>query len=178
MGTKLGKALIPVLVLLTFIPFRGASADVGPKPTMNFNFVQGFPGLPLNITSGTLYECEQPDCQDATPLEELGPQGFDCQATSCSALGYGFSTYQQLEIQFSDGKTRRSNVFENVDFNANYKVTIREDDLLVEPLSGSVVNLDIRGLTLYLALGAGCLCVIVVGAVAVFLIVWRLAKKK
>ncbi len=109
-------------------------ADIGPKPTMEFEF-----DLPNGVTiaSGIQYECDQADCSDAAPLEELGPQRLFCDAERCSAIAYGFAPYHRLEIQFSDGKTLQSNVFETIDFNSNYFVTVNADGLLVEEVSGS-----------------------------------------
>ena len=98
----------------------------------NFAFQPGWSGEQVTITSGILYECEQPDCSDAAPLEEAGPQRFTCETTSCYAMAYGFSPYHRLEIQFSDGQTRQSNVFETAGFDSRYAVTVRPDDLLVE----------------------------------------------
>ncbi|HLO18793.1 MAG TPA: hypothetical protein VK206_28435 [Anaerolineales bacterium] len=126
------KLFLLLLFLLALLPVHAAFADTGPKPTMEFTFKQELAGQPVTITSGIFYECEQSDCSDASPLKELGPQRFTCEANSCHALAYGFSTYHRLEIQFSDGKTRRSNIFQTAGFNSRYTVTIRPDDLLVE----------------------------------------------
>jgi hypothetical protein len=120
--------LLLVVLVQFFRPEQIVRADTGPKPTMEFTFS----GEPVRITSGTLYECDQPDCSDAQPLGEFGPQRFTCEADSCSALAYGFSTYHKLEIQFSDGKTRESNVFQTAGFDSIYTVTVRSDDLRVE----------------------------------------------
>ncbi|MBC7876371.1 MAG: hypothetical protein H7Y59_04295 [Anaerolineales bacterium] len=121
--------LIP-LSLPTYVVF----ADIGPKPSMEFEFelLDG-----ITITSGILYECDQSDCSDAAPMEELGPQRLACDSISCSAVAYGFAPYHRLEIQFSDGKTRSSNIFETIDFDSVYLVTINADDLSVEEVSGS-----------------------------------------
>ena len=129
---KFMKLLSLLLFLLAVLPANTALADTGPKPSMEFTFKQELAGEKLTITLGILYECEQPDCSDASPLEELGPQRFTCEADSCRALAYGFSPYHKLEIQFSDGKTRQSNIFETAGFDSRYTVTVRPDDLLVE----------------------------------------------
>lgn len=126
---KLSLLLFSLQVLL---PTQVALADTGPKPTMEFTFRQELTGQPVTITSGILYECEQSDCSDAAPLQELGPQRFTCEANSCSALAYGFAPYHKIQIEFSDGKTRQSNIFETAGFDSRYAVTIRPDDLLVE----------------------------------------------
>ncbi len=126
------KASALLLILQLLAPARLVLADTGPKPTMDFEFKQEMSGERLTITSGILYECEQSDCSDAEPLKELGPQRFSCEANSCHALAYGFRPYHRLEIQFSDGQTRQSNVFQRTGFNSKYIVTVRPQDLLVE----------------------------------------------
>lgn len=133
MITKLTKLFLLFLALLAFLPARIARADTGPKPTMDFQFRQEMTGEPpRTITSGILFECDQPDCSDAAPLQEGGPQRFTCEINSCGATAYGFARYHRIDIEFSDGKTRRSNIFETAGFDSKYMVTIRPDDLLVE----------------------------------------------
>jgi hypothetical protein len=132
MTSKLTKLFL-LFLLLAFLPARAVLADTGPKPSMDFQFQQEMTGEPpLTITSGILFECDQSDCSDAMPLEEGGPQGFRCELNSCSAVAYGFAPYHQIELEFSDGRTRQSNVFETAGFDSKYMVTIRPDDLLVE----------------------------------------------
>lgn len=146
------------------IPTHTALADTGPKPSMDFTFI----GEPVTIVSGILYECEQADCSDAAPLEELGPQRFYCDAESCGAVAYGFSPYHKIEIEFSDGKRRASNIFETAGFDSKYTVNVRPDDLLVE----AQFSLGIFPRTgTFIALCA-CLCVIGILAIglAIFLI--------
>lgn len=110
-----------------------ALADTGPKPSMDFQFTQEMTEEPpVTITSGILYECDQPNCSDALPLEEAGPQRFVCEVNSCRATAYDFATYHRIELQFSDGKTRQSNIFETAGFDSKYVVTIRPDDLIVK----------------------------------------------
>jgi hypothetical protein len=132
MNSKLIKLSL-ILLSLAFLPARSVLADTGPKPSMDFQFKQEMTGEPpLTITSGILFECDQPDCSDAMPLEEAGPQRFVCEINSCRAIAYGFAPFHQIELEFSDGKTRQSNVFETAGFDSKYRVTIRPDDLLVE----------------------------------------------
>jgi len=128
------RVLTKLCLLLSslLLPASVVLADTGPKPSMEFQFNQDISGAPLTITSGVFYECDQPDCSDAAPIEEVGPQGFYCQAQRCSAVAYGFAPYHRIEIEFSDGQTRRSNVFETAGFDSRYTVSIRPDDLLVE----------------------------------------------
>jgi hypothetical protein len=106
-------------------------ADMGPKPTMEFSFDYHTSSMP-SIVSGILEECYQADCSDAQPLMKGGPQHFSCSSSGCDSLAYDYSRYHRLRIEFSDGKTRQSNIFEKKFFYASYSVTVRDDDLLVE----------------------------------------------
>ena len=126
--------LVSFLFALT-LPVQSVLADTGPKPSMDFNF-KGLDDGELQIISGVLYECDQADCSDAAPLEELGPQRLSCSTTGCSATAYGFAPYHILEVEFSDEVTRRSNIFETAGFNSTYRVTIQPNDLLVESQFG------------------------------------------
>ncbi len=162
-----------IVFLFTFaLSADPVSADVGPKPSMEFTFVQGFKGEPLQITSGVLLQCEEADCRDAKPLPERGPQRFTCEAMQCSALAYGFSDYNQLEITFSDGITRKSNIFPKGQFNSKYKVTIREQDLLVVEQFNPF---DIMALP-WFCLGFACITVILI--ITLIIMIVRRSKKK
>lgn len=126
--------LLNHLMLLSFllIPLAGVGlVDVGPKPHLEFSLV--FEGDEVQVESGTLYECDLPDCSDARPLEEMAVQGFRCYENTCIAVAYGFARYHRLVLVFSDGVTRRSPVFETQGHLSNYVVTVRESDLLVTP---------------------------------------------
>jgi hypothetical protein len=123
---RLYFVLLSLCTLL--LPTTSVRADTGPKPSMEFHFT----GEDVTIVSGILYECNQPDCSDAEPLEDLGPQGMYCETSRCRAIAYGFAPYHTLEIEFTDGKTRASNVFETAGFDSKYTVTVGPDDLLVE----------------------------------------------
>ena len=153
--------LFLLLALLTFLPAGVALADTGPKPSMDFQFEQEMAGEPLTITSGILFECDQSDCSDAEPIEEVGPQGFRCETNSCNAIAYGFAPYHQIEIEFSDGQTRQSNIFETAGFDSVYTVTVRPDDLLVE------AQFSLGGFPpLWMVILAGCCALIGIGLVA------------
>ncbi len=137
MNAKNRKLLFLLLFSIAMLlPAHTVFADVGPKPSMEFEF-KGLSEGEITIVSGALYECSQSDCSDAAPLGELGPQGFKCNENSCNAMAYGFAPFHRLEIQFSDGRMRQSNIFETVDFYSNYLVTVNPDDLSVEAVSGS-----------------------------------------
>lgn len=168
---KFKKILLLLILLQTFWLTPVAHADTGPKPTMDFKFIEGGE---LTIVSGTLYECDQSDCIDAAPLEELGPQGLRCDATSCSALGYGFAPYHILEIEFSDGVTRRSNIFKTAGFASKYTVTVQPNDLLIKAqLSLGAVPPQIL---FFITLACACTGMALVLGLIIFVIM-RFAKK-
>jgi hypothetical protein len=132
MLSKLTKLVVLVLILRLLFPSQIVLADTGPKPTMDFVFDQSLLESDLQVISGILYECDQPDCSDAAPLQEVGPQRFTCDTTSCQATAYGFAPYHRIEIEFSDEQTRQSNIFQTAGFASSYAVTVRPDDLLVK----------------------------------------------
>jgi hypothetical protein len=169
---KLIKRFILLLIIQLLLPVHVALADTGPKPTMEFVLNQEVTEESVTIISGILYECDQPDCGDAAPIEEVGPQGLYCERQSCRAIGYGFAPYHRLEIEFSDGITRQSNIFETAGFDSKYTVTVRPDDLLVEarfslntfPRTGTVI--------------VACICAFVVLGLILGLVVFFVRRSK
>ena len=135
--TKFRVSLLSLILMQVLFSAHAVLADTGPKPTMEFTFKQDLPeGEKHTIVSGILYECDRSDCSDAAPLEEVGPQGFYCEAQSCRAIAYGFAPYHRIEIELSDEITRQSNIFETAGFDSRYTVTVQPDDLLVESQLG------------------------------------------
>jgi hypothetical protein len=102
---------------------------------MEFEFVYET-DTALTIQEGVQLECDDAACSDAQALMEAGPQGFTCTSVTCSSRAYGYSDYHRLVVTFSDGVTRESNVFTKSYFAAEYRVTVRENDLLVEETGG------------------------------------------
>ena len=172
--TRLKIFLFSIMLVGLFLPARVVFADTGPKPTMEFEFKQALDSGQVTIISGILYECEQFDCSDAAPLKELGPQRFTCDTFSCRALAYGFSPYHKLEIQFSDGKTRQSNVFKTAGFDTKYTVTVQQDDLLVE------AQPNLTALPPVISITVACICVLVGGFLIIGSIIFfvRRSRKK
>jgi hypothetical protein len=128
--------LLLVAASLVAFPTRVARADTGPKPSMSFGFQYEISPAPT-VVSGTLLECSDPDCADATPLQQMGPQGFSCREGRCSSMAYGYSKFHRLSIEFSDGQTRVSNVFSKSHFQANYTVHVLEKSLEVKETGGT-----------------------------------------
>jgi hypothetical protein len=130
-----GLAIVLLLLLGLIVPSQVTWGDVGPRPSMDFEFVYETEE-PLRIVEGQQMQCEEPDCADAEPLEEVGPQGLHCTDEACSSTSYGYATYNQLVIQFSDGITRTSGVFSSGTMRTDYRVTVHEDGLEVERVKG------------------------------------------
>jgi hypothetical protein len=103
--------------------------------SFEFNFQNN---LSITIIEGKLMQCSDATCLDAKPLQMAGPQHFSCQQKSCESMAYGYSEYNRLEITFSDGKTRQSNIFGKKYFGAHYHVSVRQNDLLLEEQRGSI----------------------------------------
>jgi hypothetical protein len=128
-------SVIAILVFGVIFPLRSAGADTGPKPSMSFKFVYEISPIPA-IVSGTQLECADAACTSPQPLAEMGPQRFSCRASDCSSMAYHYSDYHKLRVDFSDGKTRESNVFGKKYFDAVYQVTVRANDLVVKEQRG------------------------------------------
>ncbi|MCX8062618.1 MAG: hypothetical protein N3D16_08550 [Anaerolineales bacterium] len=124
--------LICWTVLLAFLPTFTARADVGLKPEMEFKFIAEDPQQSFVIASATLYECQQPDCSDAQPIDEIGPQRLNCQNDVCTIYFYGLEPYYRLEASFEDGRTLTSQSFAPYGFHSYYSVVVRESDLQVK----------------------------------------------
>lgn len=135
-------------------PLQSVRADTGPKPSMDFRFVYEISPAPA-IVSGTLLECDDPGCASSKPLGRMGPQSFDCSESDCSSMAYGYADYHKLRLEFSDGRTRESNVFGKKYFSAVYQVTVREDDLVVKEQRGGSMPL------FFFLLASGPLCFVV-----------------
>lgn len=131
---------VALVVALTLLAPISVSADVGPKPSLEFEFVYEIPERPT-IIEATLLQCSDQTCLDAKPLEEMGPQGFSCGIDHCESMAYSYSDFAQLEIRFSDGVVRTSDVFKIEDFDASYRVAVRGTDMIVENLRGRGMNM-------------------------------------
>lgn len=132
--SKYNAKLWLVLILLICAPLL--IADVGPKPTAEFEIEYLIEPIP-NLADYALYQCDLPDCSDQSRLEQLGPQNFECTQYVCTSMAYGYAEYMYIELVFDDGSTRASNIFTKDKFNARYQVTVNQSDLYVEEIGGS-----------------------------------------
>jgi len=172
MKPKLRKLFLLLLCLQILLPAQIVLADTGPKPTMDFQFKYESTEEHPTIISGILYECQQSDCSDAAPLQQLGPQGFRCDSESCSATAYGFAPYHKIEIEFSDEETRQSNIFQTTGFNSKYTVTVHQNDLLVE------AQFSLGILPPIFIIVITCICALVGVGLVVGLIVFLMRRSK
>ncbi len=133
--TNITSTLILILMgLLLWVPIQSVQADVGPKPSMDFEFDYRIEKVP--IIEGKLMQCDDEKCSTWRYLEHLGPQDFTCQEYSCSSLAYGYSDYHKLVIKFED-QERESNIFTKDHFSARYTVKVFSNSLEVKETGGS-----------------------------------------
>ncbi len=125
-------AQLIVWVALIILPNYTVRADMGMKPEMEFKFVAEDPQQTFSIQTATLYECQQADCSDAQPIDEIGPQRLNCQNDLCTIYFYGLEPYYRLEVRLGDGRTLTGQAFAPSGFHSYYLVTVRESDLLVK----------------------------------------------
>ncbi|GEM_PF-717650 len=123
-----------------FFPFP-VHADLGPKPSMTFDL-----SLPegVSLVGGEQYECQDAECKDSQPLGEAGPQRFFCitKDNQCFSRAYGYAPYHKIFLRFSD-KTRESNIFKSLAFDASFSVKISGDGVLIEEKKSEVSGKDI-----------------------------------
>ena len=127
------KWMFLALALVTALLLQ---ADMGPKPTAEFVIEYQIEPVP-GIVDYALYTCYEPNCSDATRMEQLGPQHFDCTRDACASMAYGYGDYMYITFEFDDGTSRSSNIFTKDHFNAEYRITVTRDDLEVEETGGS-----------------------------------------
>ena len=124
------KNILIALSFLTVLCPIAASADMGPKPTMEFNVIFKTT-KPVTVITGEQYVCQDKKCHDPKKLKEYGPQRFSCENNRCRSLAYGYGgAYNIIKIQFSD-KTRTSDIFRNLAFNATYDLVVDDEQIHV-----------------------------------------------
>jgi hypothetical protein len=159
------KILMLIPILLVLLPFGKVSADA-PPPSMDFEFYPQTSGVTITILSATLYGCEGSDCQNPIPIP------ISCGDSNCHANA-GYSS-NRLEVRFSDGKTRRSSVFQSNAAHTVYKVTIRTDDLLVETQSTS----GYQSASGFFQLAIICVCLAGILILVILLIIFLIRRSR
>lgn len=125
--------LMFLTALISIIPiYTTVRADMGLKPEMEFKFIAEDGQQSFSIKVATLYECQQADCSDAQPIDEIGPQRLNCQKDICKIYFYGLEPYYRLEVNLEDGRTLISHPFAPRGFHSYYSVVVRENEMLVQ----------------------------------------------
>jgi hypothetical protein len=169
MDAKKVYLLIGIVIVIGLLPQTTAFADMGPKPSFQFQFVQDTVGSDLILETWNLISCPDSECKDSNGILEISGDDFTCEDNTCRAvlnpLQYQGNSYFQIEATFSDNKLRRSNIFEKSYFDTKFKVTILDDALLVDELEGNNPSLLSDPLSLIflspLLIPVGCIILIV-----------------
>lgn len=134
MRNRFGRTFISVAAVFVFVLPLVASADLGPKPRMEFTFVDVPSGL--SVEREELIQCHDPLCLSGEPLADVGPQGFGCYTGvgewRCSAQAYGFAPYQRVVLHLSDGRKIESNIFRyGRGLGSEYSISFASDSRLL-----------------------------------------------
>jgi hypothetical protein len=135
---------------------------------MEFELVQDVPGSTLTMVSWSMLNCQNSECSSPGEIVQMG-DAFRCSINECRAgIHYGIQhDYFQMDITFSDGVARKSNVFTRRFFDARYRVIIQSDSLLVRELKGSNINAYILeiifGSMLYFPVVLGAIFIVAIG---------------
>lgn len=105
---------------------------MGPKPTLYINFVEPKNQPKLAITSAALFNGNSPTGK-FTPFQEIGPQRLRVYPDKLFAMAYGFAKYLRLEVKFSDGVTRKSQVFQATGMSSHFDMSLQGNSLLLKP---------------------------------------------
>lgn len=122
-----GKIAVTAVVLLSML--APAAADLGPKPTNEFNIVYNVSDN-ISLEHGERLQCGSASCENASPVESPAFQGLRCGNGRCISVSYGYQGYSRLRLYFSDG-VRESNVFTTDNNDATFRVTVNDDGLEV-----------------------------------------------
>lgn len=138
-----------ILILVMFSPQATISADAGPKASMEFVLIQNGSQPKTEIISGILYTCDESDCKDAHIPEVIYGvnRELNCTEQSCYAVPSG--KFYKLEITFSDGITRKSNIFSRHFYESKYEISINKDLLWVKELNGSNLQILVFGMFVF-----------------------------
>lgn len=127
------KKLLSVIVLaFCIVPLW---AGISPKPEMDFTLIYQIERTPaVKPDTSEQIQCQDNQCIESDPLGEYGIQKLYCRPDGCFSIAYQYEPFQRLVLDFSDGVTRRSNVFRTpAKLRNSFAVYVRDTDLLVEP---------------------------------------------
>ncbi len=131
-----------ILVLnLAWLPNGRASADMGPKPELDFYF--SLPG-DLRIEDARMLQCWDSACQDVeTHFWGAEP---DCKGSHCYTVVFSTGGTYQLQVLFSDGQTRLSDPFRCDHIHNVYTVSVQETELAVR--LHTILSYDLNAFTI------------------------------
>ena len=127
------EPLIIFLILLAAValPQGTAEADIGPHPTLEFEF--DFSGLnaSVDIDEVILFTCRDDDCVEREELWDVPGQTFGCDQDGCSGTLLTGGPTRQIEVRLAD-RTLTSQPFKKEGFYSHYKLIFLNDEIKVE----------------------------------------------
>lgn len=126
-------SVVLLAIITSILSFGGiASADIGPKPTMSFNFEASQQLMNDKSIKVIQYECNKADCSDEHVLENVGPQGMRCDSLDdCGSMAYGYADYHRLHVIIGSTELA-SNIFKTKDFRSTYTVKLSTEGVGVD----------------------------------------------
>ncbi len=125
MSMKRSHIVLAILLLALLLPI--ASADVGPKGTVQFNLIYEI-SEPVTIIDSRLIKYEDEQCLNETELRRF--ERFECAQKECRASIFP-GRYNRLILNFSD-RDRQSEVFDISNYGAEFDVRVTDSELIVE----------------------------------------------
>lgn len=127
------------LFLFTLCMFAALTlkADISPEPQISYIFkYSNDEALKIVPQGSEQFQCADTLCSNPEPLGIYGLQKLYCGETECHSISYEFKPFQKLVVEFSDGKTRESQIFNAPSKTRSaMQVNVKEDRLEVIPLA-------------------------------------------
>ncbi len=143
MSMKRSHIVLAILLLALLLPL--ASADIGPKGTVQFNLIYEI-SEPVTIIDSRLIKYEDERCLNETELRRF--ERFGCAQKECRARTFP-GGYNRIIINFSD-RERQSNAFNISKYRAVFDVHVTDSELIVEETT--VVFYTLSGFALFFIL--------------------------
>ncbi|MEA1999859.1 MAG: hypothetical protein U9N61_11140 [Euryarchaeota archaeon] len=125
---------LAILLLSLLVPL--ASADMGPKGTVQFNLIYET-SEPVTLIDSRLIKYEDELCLNETELSQF--ERFGCAQKECRARMFS-GGYNRIIINFSD-RERQSNVFNISEYRTVFDVHVTDSELIVEETTVSFYTL-------------------------------------
>ncbi len=125
MSVKRRHVVLTILLLALLLPL--ASADIGPKGTVQFNLIYET-SEPVTLTDSRLIGYEDEHC--ISEIEFRSFERFECAQKECRSSIFP-KQYYRLILDFSD-RERQSNVFNITNYGTEFDVRVTDSELIVE----------------------------------------------